>query len=449
MWKVSKFVIAFVLTYLSGLAATLLVDVSWGIYLYQLQYFLNPLARWWYTSLPALRYSFIIAVVIFISFGLKFSTYSENRLFDAPQAKWLMTLAILMSVTSLVAVWPMKHSLILTNHLKLTIFLYIAYKVIDTPKKFERMIWTYLIGNFYVGWVSHTLGRTGGNRLEGTGPADTGGDGNCTAAILITTVPILTFYIFKGKLWQRVVSLGMLAFIMDAVVLINSRGAFLGTVAAFLYMILYYVISNKHANTSERFKVIGMIFIAACLFVYLTDDAFWERMDTMRSESDSGEEQGGGRMFFWKKTIDVANEYPLGTGARGFLFLSPQYVPKRFLTAGGNRAVHSTYFQCLAEYSWHGLFIFLAYILCNLRYSTKCRKHVSNRGDVYLYYQLVAITAGFIGYLAAITFLSLLYAEVLYWYGLFFACFGNIYMVKNHPSEKMEEETKQAAARSA
>ena len=438
----SKFVIAFVLTYIGGIAATILMDVSWGIYLYQLQYFLNPSSRWWYGHghLPHLRYSFIIAVIIFVSFIFKIKQYSENRLFDVPQTKWLLAFMVMMFIVSFYAVWPEVHDAFLINHFKLMIFLVVAYKVIDTPEKFEKMIWVYLLGNFYVGWVSHSLGRTGFGRLEGTGPADTGGDGNSTAAILMTAVPILIFYIIKGKLWQRVLSLFMLAFIMDAIILINSRGAFLGLVIALTYMMAFFVFFNKKVKAKERIKLMGMIVAGICLFVYLTDATFWERMGTIKGEA-SVEKGAGGRKFFWMKTFDLVEQHPFGVGGWGYQYLSHEFLPDEMLTNGSvglrRRAVHSIYFQCFAEYGYPGIPIFGGLLLSTFLFMRKSKRYLFNKGKFLLYYQGIAIESGLVGYLTSAIFLSLLYPEILYWFILFTACFGNIYMLKDRGLDKM------------
>jgi len=430
----SNFAILFVLTFLGGIAATILVDVSWGIYLYQMQYFLNPIERWWYSERPHLRYSLIVSIFILISFVFRSNRYAVNKLFDMPQTKWLMIFLIMMIATSFWAVWPEKHLLFLQNHIKLMVFIAIAYKTIDTPVKFERMIWAFLIGNFYIGWESHNLGRTGFGRLEETGPADTGGDGNCTAAILLTAVPLLLFYIFKGKYWQRGLSLIFMAYILDSIVLINSRGAFLGLSVSLAYLIACYSVTKKIVF-KDRLKMILFIFIGIGLFLYLTDATFWERMATITKEA--GEEKGGGgRMFYWIKTFDLVAQHPFGVGGWGYQYLSPQFIPNEMLTNDviglRRRAEHSTYFQCFAEYGYLGIPVFTGMVLSNFLLMRKCKRQLAAKNDLYYYYMGTAILAGLIGYLSAATFLSLLYPEMLYWFFMFIACFANIYIKKNN-----------------
>jgi len=432
---VSKFVIAFALTYVGGLAATLLIDAAWGIYLYELEYFLNPPIRWWYGSLPELRYSFTIALFIMISFIIRNKKYSENRLFDVPQTKWLLVFSIMMVIISFYAVWPEMHSRTVKTHFKLILFLALSYKIIDTPIKFERMIWFFLIGNFYLGWVAHSTGRIGGHRLENIGPSDTGGDSNATAAIFITAVPILLYYIMKGKTWQRILSVIILAFVIDGIVLINSRGAFVGLIMGCIYFAAFNLFFTMKETTKEKMKKVGLIIVAICMFAYLTDAVFWERMTTIHNEVESAK-AGASRTFFWKKTFDLVRQHPFGVGTWGYQYLSPQFIPEEMLSRG-MRAVHSTYFQVLAEMGYLGVPVFFGLLVSNFRLMRKTRHYLREEENKKIYYQGIAIESGFVAFLTACAFISRLQAEVLYWFVLFTACFGNIYMLKNQASENI------------
>lgn len=425
-----KFVIAYVLFFLGGLYSTLVIDVSWGIYLYELNYFLNPVSRWWYKYLPDLRYTFVIAIVISVAYALKYKQFSNTRLFDVPQSKWLLMNAMLFSVISFWAVWPDVHNPSLQVHIKLLIFLYIAYKVIDDSVKFERMIWAFLAGNFYLGWVGHGQGRSFGQRMEGFGPADCGGDGNCIALILVSSIPILLHYLFNGKKWQRFLTLIFIAYIIDAVVLVNSRGAFLGLIVAISYFTGKIIVFNRQINFQQKIKFMIIVTMGCLIFVYLTDAAFWERMSTIETEAASGYE-GGGRTLFWLKTFKVVAEHPFGVGTWGYQFLSPQFIPERFLT-GGRRAVHSLYFQCLAERGYLGFVLFAGLILSNFLFIKKIKKYLISKSEYEAYYQITAIEAGFVAFLTGGLFINRLHAEVLYMFMMFIACFGNINFVKKN-----------------
>jgi probable O-glycosylation ligase (exosortase A-associated) len=414
----------YLILYCGFIFLNFLKDVSWGIYLYQINYFFFPSNRWWGSSIPGFLDSFLISILILVSFSVRWQQYSKTPLFSAPQAKWLLMFFIFMCVASFYAVWPEKHYEYLEYQIKLMIIIGIAYKVIDSTDKFEKLIFFYILGIFYLGWEAYSTGRTAFYRLDGIGMID-GTDANDTAVAMITAVPLLFFYLVTGKIWQKAVSLFALTFILNGIVLINSRGSFLGLVGGCGYMAWLFFVSRGFA-IREKLKVLSGIIIAVCLFFYLTDNAFWDRMFTLKEiQQDVAAGETTGRMYFWGKAVDLAHQYPLGTGVSGFTYLSPQFLPEEMLT-GGMRAVHSTYFQVLAEYGYLGLMLLSCLLLSNYTTLKKLRKQFWQNGDKVLYWQTVSIEASFVSYLIGIMFLDKLYAVVFYWLMVIIACFYNI-----------------------
>jgi len=428
----SKFLIAYIIVFLGGIGATFASDVCWGIYLYQLQYFLNPPVRWWGVFLPDLRYSFIIASCILIAFLIKSEKYSSNRLLFVPQTKWIMANYFIFALISMWAVWPQKHEESLILHTKLLFFIFIAYKVIDNSKKFEGMLWMFLIGNFYIGWVAKSTPRNFEGRLERIGPSDTP-DGNDIASILISSVPILIVYIVNFKGWKKLIPALMLAYIVNAIVLINSRGGFVGLIVGCTYMGIHLILSRKILH-KDKIKIIVFGVLCFSTFLYLADELFWTRMSTI-SESTDDEYAGGGRIVLWKLGIDLTKKYPLGVGTWGYQFLSPRFLPDEMIqTSSGRKAVHSLFVQALVERGYLGFIFFIAMLFSSIFFVRKVRKKLIERGELFTAYLGLAIESGYIAYLTACIFLSQLHAEILYWFQLFIACYGSIYLVKKTDS---------------
>jgi len=431
--------IIFVVIFLGGIFGSVLIDGVYGICLYQLIYFINPGSQWWYGNLPDLRYSFIIALCILIGFLIRKNKYSNNRIFDVPQSKWLFALTILMGLVSFIAVWPEKHNAIYTNHIKIIFYVFLLYKIVDTPQKFEKLMWAYMIGGFYTGWIAHSRGRSGDGRLEGLGPTDSA-ESNALGALLVTFVPILIFYIIKSKTkWQRFLSIIFLAYIMDGIVLANSRGSFLGLVASLFYM-SYFVFFKKIGDRNFKIKIgIGFI-VGILMFIYLADDSFWDRMGTLKKVEVSedgtlaGAQGGAHRTKFWLKGLELVEEYPFGVGGWGYLYLSPQFLDSEDLVAhvGGMRAPHSTWIDALVDCGYLGLILFLGFLISSFNLSRKVRRHFLEEDNYYLYFQNIAIDAGFIAFLVASTFIDRLYAETMYVFPAIMAASANIYLLKGH-----------------
>lgn len=411
--------------------------------MYVLQYWLNPRTRWWYHSLPSVRWSFVIAVSMMLAFLLRIDKFSENRFFRPPPTKWLILNAMMLVLISNWAVWPTMHDRFVQDHIKLLVFIGIAYKVIDSPLKFERLMLTNIAGAFYVSYETKKKGRNMFGRVEGTGPADSGGDANKTAASLISVLPVLVFFtirsfVQKDDIWKRFLFLLFSAYTFNAIVLINSRGSFVGLALSFLYF-GFRAWTHKLITWKHRFQMVFLVFLGIAGFLYLADDAFWERIASISEESES-DDGGGGRKLFWSIAWDLAKVYPWGAGGWGFRYLSPQYVPAEFFPKnGGMRAEHSLYFQCLVERGYLGATIwFIMFFSCFL-FMQKARSFLLSSKMNPEYFLGIAIESGAIAFMVAAAFINVLNAEMLYWQVLFMVSYGNIYFLKNINSSKAME----------
>jgi len=443
----SKFGLMFLLSYAMCIYGTFFKNITWGICLYTMQYWLNPATRWWYGSLPNVRWSLTISLCILIAYGMKMGKYTKNRLFDVPQTKWFIANLLVIIIINSWAVWPAMHSKFKGDHIKLLIFIFLAYKTVDNPLKFDAMMVTCMGGGFYVAHETRTKGRNSQGRVENTGPADSGGDGNNASASLVTLIPMILYFLVKSwlrkdKRWKQFMYFVFLAFVGQSIVLINSRGAFIALVLCNFYL-GFFVFVNKKVKTKQRFQMIFAVILAICAFLAVADDTFWERISSVseESESDTG---GGGRKLFWTVAFnEIARDYPWGAGAWGFAYLSSFYVPREYMPkggTGGKRAVHSLYFQCLVERGYWGTFVWANLIFCNFIFMRKVKKHLRKNGNLSRYFQALALESGFLGFLIAAVFLNRLNSEILYWQPLFVACFGNIYMLKNYGLKEMEDQ---------
>ena len=198
----------------------------------------------------------------------------------------------------------------------------------------------------------------------------------------------------------------------------------------------YFVFVNKKVTMKQRFQMIIVVLLGLSAFLALADDAFWERMSSIggSKEEGKGDSEGGGRKVFWAIGInEIAPKYPWGIGGRGFMYLSPIYVPQEFMPRNaGMRAEHSLYVEALVERGYFGFFIWLNLIGCNFFFMRKIKRHLLKRGDLPTYFLAVAVESSFLGFLIAAAFLNRLNCEILYWQPLFVACFGNIFMLKGH-----------------
>jgi len=417
--------ILFFLLLIAGIIAMVQVDLAWGVCLYIAIYFIFPVARWWYT-LPRFRYVLLIGLILVVGYLLQSDKYKEQKIDYFPQLKWLAFMVVMMLIISFYAVWPEHHTKYTIIQIKQLIFLYVAYKVIDTYKKFEWVLWSYLYGCLYVAYLIWSAGRGSSGRVEGINMAD-GQDANMTAAVLITALPILFAFFLKQKGLKRLFSIALFLIILNGIILINSRGAIIGLGIGLFYFIASLCFSrNSQLNSKQKLAVVFAFIAFIGTFSLLADKVFWKRMSTLTQDNPEDIE-GAGRTYFWLKSYELAKQYPLGVGVDGFEYLSPLFLEEKYLSRRtGTRAIHSTYFEALSDFGFPGLLLLAGFILSSIRLVERTKKEIIKKGGaIHFYYLGTALESSYFAFLIAAAFINRLYAEVFYWLMLFMACYAN------------------------
>ncbi len=424
----SKFAILFLASLSVGSILTLFQGAVWGVYLYEIVYFLNPTGRWWYSQLPGISYSFFIVLTIIFSILIRIKGHLLNKITDAPQTKWLIIFFCLYCLSYFTAVAPSLHLTALTQLFKLFIIVSLIYLTVDTERKLDFALIAYLIGATYIGWETYSVGRNGMGRVEGVGTIDSP-DANGAAAVIAPAAALLIYYGWRSTFKMKLVFGFFAVWIMNGLVLINSRGAFLGVMAGVGYMISHMLFS-KIKLPSQRATAIFIIFVGVLMAYYLTDDLFWERMETLQHVEEE-DKSGSSRVRFWLKTFDMIESKPFGLGVKGYDILSPIYIDERYLSpTTQTRVAHSMWFQCLGEVGWFGLLTFILVLLSSFSLSRKVKKHLVLLDEVNAYFRVIAVEAAFISYLVASTFIDQVRTELIYWFIIFIACLGNIHIFR-------------------
>ena len=424
----SKFALLFLTVFFGSLIAALVYSGTAAFVIYQLVYFLNPDDRWWSAVIPGLRYSMITVLLMMLVVALKFRDYGRLAPWsDMPIFKYMIALVILYYVGYLYAVNLPLHKAYSFQFLKLVIIMMIAYKLIYSERALTACLWAYVIGATYIGYLAWLNGRNAYGRVEGIGMVDAP-DANHTAAALVPAAVILMYYAWLGNMKVRLLALFCGAFIANGLVLINSRGAFLG-VALSLTVFLFYMLFSRYQQKGQRAAAILMIVVGISGGLYVADDLFWERVQTLQSEDRNV--SGASRLAFWWATFDMMDDYPLGIGVGGYETLSPVYMDEE--TRGGveHRAVHSMWFQGLAETGWQGMVVFGFLLLSLYRLSRRAKRHVLEQENTRAYFKLLALECALIGFLVAGSFIDRFRAEILYWMILFLAAAINVYYLQD------------------
>ena len=431
-------VLMFVGTLFAGFVMSLRHSAVFAFILYQAIYFFNPEKRWWGALIPDISYSFFIVIFMVILVLLNYKQCSENKINKMPPLKWAIFVMLLYSAAYFYAVAPELHYIFLVYFIKLIIIICIAFKLISTVRDFSYVLYGYIFSAWYVSFYVYQIGRNSGNRVSGVGLVDSP-DANGLAAAIAPSLVLSVYYywISENKMLKFCFAVAGV-FIANAIVLINSRGAFLA-VAVSLMFFFYHMYTSSFQRQHQK-KIAVFITIAGLSGAYyLADDDFINRMMGITAEVEKAEEQESGatRIIFWKAAWEMTKDHPYGNGFRGFNHFSPLYIPEGVDTGGSrSRSVHSAWFEALTEVGYLGLTVFVLMIWSAWKHLNKVKYYLKEHNIIDDYFKIIALQGSLLAFIVAMTFLNRMRAEVLYWLIMFSAAAYNVYVLKHYADNK-------------
>lgn len=441
----SKFALLFLLVFVGGIGAALWQHSAFAFVLYELVYFLNPSDRWWGSQLPGISYSFVASVLMLSVLALRYRTLSpKSPWLGHPALKWMVLVLASYYLAYFWARVPQAHENFTFIFAKLVIIVFVAYKLLDSEKALDYAIWGYVVGCAYIGYLATITGRNSGDRLEGIDLPQSG-DANDVAAMLVPACSILLYMVWVSGRKIRLLCIVLGALIANALVLFNSRGAFLGILSS-AGLFAFFMIFSRYRQKGQRALAVVLVIVGISGGLYVTDDVFWERMGTL--ENIQSEKSGSGRVKFWFAAVEMVKEHPLGMGVSGFNSLAPLYLTDEERLGTEFRSVHSLWFQGLTEIGWHGFAFFLFMLWGVYRLSRLARKRLLEVGERTTYFKLLALECALFGFLVAGTFINQFRAEILYWLILLLAVAGKVYYLQPL-AEEQRQKTKSNLKRSS
>jgi O-antigen ligase len=252
----------------------------------------------------------------------------------------------------------------------------------------------------------------------GRGPSGFMGDENDMALACCTAFPFAFFGFERLTGWKKIVS-GVLAVVFVVAIVVSfSRGGFVGLAAVALFC--FYFSRKKLQNIAVGIAAI-VAFMAFAPAQYI---------DEIRSIQETQEGTAETRRFLWDAAIGMWKDSPIiGVGGGGSSFLVGKFQPRdakydhpsyRERNWSG-QAVHSLYFQLLAEMGSVGVALYGAMVYLHFRTLNRLRRDVARetsprdplRRDTELY--AGALAGGMIGFLAPAAFISVLHYPYV-WY---------------------------------
>lgn len=425
----SKILIIFIFLLLYLTVSIFIYGGHFAFYAYELIYFFNPDNRWWSYALPRLPYSFlyVLMMIIFLIVS-KYKSKSLN-LFELPNAKWLILFLASFALTEFYAINEILNQRFLIDFLKMIFTLVIAFKLLDTDQKLNYAIYFFLLGCAYIGYEAFVTGRDEFGRVEDIGMVDAPG-ANGTAAALVPALPFLIYFFWFGNKKIKFLMIIFGALTLNGIVLINSRGAFLGAVFAISYF-MWELYRSKFKVKYQKIIVVLFFLLGSIALLNIVDDSFVDRMNTLTEVEDESK-SGSHRYRFWLLTFDLLSDYPFGVGAFGYETLSPSFIPEYLFDRGKNtKAVHSIWFQALSEVGWHGGIFFFILIYITYKMTKKVKQHYLKLNMNKEYYFTHALQSSFLALLITSSFINQLRVQIIYWMILFISCNYGISGINN------------------
>jgi putative inorganic carbon (HCO3(-)) transporter len=151
--------------------------------------------------------------------------------------------------------------------------------------------------------------------------------------------------------WAKRAFLIAVPFCALTVISTFSRGGFLALAAATLVYVALHRRRVRLALAISALAVTGLVFVPL-------PDGYSDRLETIQTYDEIGEESAMSRPHFWQVAMKMAEDRPLGVGLRNYEYAYNEYdfSNGRF---GHGRAVHSSHFQVLAELGYFGAAVWI------------------------------------------------------------------------------------------
>ena len=369
----------------------------YALYFYLAATFVFPPARWWGYVFGGTRWSLIAATVTVLAI-----LFHRGKL--KPKPLWLANVPAVAMVCYVTWMWiQTPWALAYQEHVdgagqfgKYILAFWFVYRIADTKEHTRDILFAYVLGCGLLGVLAKVVGREGG-RLDGVGGPGMN-DANTLGLYLATGALAALGLLLTQTGWRRWVAGMAGAVMLNGLILTNTRGAFLGLLGGFL------VVAVLKAKAHRR-----MFWGLACLslagFASIVDQSFIERMASIKestSDSEDVDQSARSRIIVARAQVQMFMDYPMGSGYRGTVALSPRYLEQRWLTTDATgdsaRASHNTFMTTLVEQGIPGAMIFIWLSLWTLVATVRFRIRATKDRDP----EITTLSATMLGVLGAV-----------------------------------------------
>jgi hypothetical protein len=388
--------------WLLGLVLAFAFEPIFALFSYLWIFYNDPQTSWWGSDLPPLRYSLFAAVAALIA---------ASRLPVRADATWISSGASKLLIAFTVWIWIQTFWAInVPTHLdgailctKYLILSYVVFRLTGTEKGVNLFLLAHVGGCFLFGLRAYSMNVAG--RLETLGAPGVD-DANLLAAHLVTGLVIAGFLFIGSRGYRRWIVFATIPFILNAIVLTQSRGGFLAMVAAGLSG--WYLAPKVY----KRFVAVSGV-LAVVLLLMLSNEGFWKRVSTIAGSNSDTEEET--RTQILGPQFEMFLDYPLGAGHRGNALLSPKYMSPDLLSDAGIRSAHNTFIAALVDEGFPGATLLVSIYSWGFLTLRRLKRMDRSGLPLHLGVYRAAIGAALSACFVAGLFLNMLTSEVQIW----------------------------------
>lgn len=285
---------------------------------------------------------------------------------------------------------------------RLILICLLAVRIIDTRRRFHLTVivlgLSFGVHSAVNGFASFLAG--GQHITEGGGGVWSGNDGFAIGTLMVVFLLIGAAQLTSTRVARWLLFVMVPACVM-AVIFTFSRGGFLALVVSFL---AFAVLQKRLVLAVGGLSLAVVLGLA----VVPVPSEYVDRLHTIRTYEEVGDDSALGRIHFWRVALEMAKDNPMGVGLRNYEAAYDKYdfLQGRF---GTERAVHSAYFQVLAETGFAGLAIYLLLFVSAGAILLRVRRRAYSDEDDRRFFvcSANALLCSMIGFLVGGAFLSL------------------------------------------
>ena len=278
---------------------------------------------------------------------------------------------------------------------------FVVLSIVDTV---PRLRWTLLAAVASMGWASLIVGREW-MKDPMWRPGSIAGDANYFALDACFILPLAFILVWRSRIpWERIFALCCLVATIGSTILGASRGGFIASAVAFLWLVW-------HSPHRLRNAIVILILVTPPLL--LLPSSPLHRLLHPNYSDITGEQN---RLIAWKAGLRMVERHPLiGIGLGEF---KPQMDNYADPDVSISTIAHNTYLEVAAETGLPNFLVFVAMLFFTYRSLDRVRRRASDSGPPFLHLAATGMQAGFAGYLVGAFFLSSEYLK-LFWLWMF------------------------------